>query len=214
MERTLQDERDRGFEWEEEMDRKHRRECQELRMWAEEQVHSAQLGQLGAERLVELEAQVQQQVDVGQLMAKDAFAEAARWRLQRECVLQQEQRKLANQQRILREVVGDGSAGEDAGGWQEGDSKFGEIDWRRKLRSGAMRLERGRICVRFSEFEDYSVRLEWAEQVCGELAGSVEEWIDAGVRLSYLARREEELKERCDEMWEKLEGWRQQRFRV
>ena len=76
LERTLQDERDRGFEWEEEMDRKHRRECQELRMWAEEQVHSAQLGQLGAERLVELEAQVQQQVDVGQLMAKDAFAEA------------------------------------------------------------------------------------------------------------------------------------------
>ena len=171
---------------------------------------------LGAERLVELEAQVQQQVDVGQLMAKDAFAEAARWRLQRECVLQQEQRnsKLANQQRILREVVGDGSAGEDAGGWQEGDSKFGEIDWRRKLRSGAMRLERGRICVRFSEFEDYSVRLEWAEQVCGELAGSVEEWIDAGVRLSYLVRREEELKERCNEMWKNLEGWRQQRFRV
>ena len=214
LERTLQDERDRGFEWEEEMDRKHRRECQELRMWAEEQVHSAQLGQLGAERLVELEAQVQQQVDVGQLMANDAFAEASRWRVQRKCVLQQEQRKLANQQRILREVVGDGSAGENAGGWQEGDSKIGEIDWRRKLRSGAMRLERGRICVRFSEFGDYSVRLEWAEQVCEELAGSVEEWIDAGVRLSYLARREEELKERCDEMWKKLEGWRQQRFRV
>ena len=51
---------------------------------------------------MELEAQVldlvQQQIDVGQLMARDAFAEAARsrWRLQRECVLRQGQRKLAN----------------------------------------------------------------------------------------------------------------------